>query len=237
MISELLREARLLSSELNKDGDPMAMVSDHLAATVTAERRFGSHIEASAPVGVAPEEPAMPQQLKRQTTIDRQIAQKLGSFEPGEMRTRVVGVCGMSCSGKSTVTATLRAAGKSHGSYVPIICLDDSYDDFMNDEPYRGQPTNFEPPSATGGRCWKNWDSATCINWEIFLDRLQAKIEIHKGYTPLIIIEGFLLLENSTAAAMCDHVVSIDIPKARARRGSNISTHSHAVEVPGSPPL
>jgi hypothetical protein len=83
----------------------------------------------------------------------------------------------------------------------------------MDDPPARGQPTNFRPPNAQGRRAWKNWESAKCIDWVHFLDKLQAKIEIHKGYTPLIIIEGFLLLEDTTAAAMCDHVIAIDIPK------------------------
>ena len=47
MISELLVEARLLASELNKGGDPMAVVLDPLAATATAERRFMSAADAA----------------------------------------------------------------------------------------------------------------------------------------------------------------------------------------------
>ena len=40
---------------------------------------------------------------------------------------------------------------------------------------------------------WTPWHPSlsTCHVW-------QAKVEIHKGYTPLIILEGFLLLEDET---------------------------------------
>ena len=217
MISELLVEARLLASELNKGGDPMAVVLDPLAATATAERRFMSAADAAVKQSSnssASGAPAQPPVLKRaeSMTINTTI-QQLGSFEPGQLPTKVVGVCGMSCCGKSTVTATLRAAAHERGSYVPVICLDDSYHDWMDDEPSREHPTNYHPPGGSNRRAWKNWESRQCIDWQQFLDKLQAKIEIHKGYTPFIIIEGFLLLEDDTAAAMCDHVVSIDIPK------------------------
>ena len=69
------------------------------------------------------------------------------------------------------------------------------------------------PPGTAGGRAWKSWESKHCINWQDFLDKLQAKLEVHKGYTPFIIVEGFLLLENEQAAAMCDQVVVIKISK------------------------
>ena len=90
-----------------------------------------------------------------------------------------VGVCGMSCSGKSTVSSVLRAFARERGSYVPVICLDDSYHAWMSEEaPCRDQRTNFVPPGAGGtARAWKNWDCKDCIDWTDFYDKLQAKIE------------------------------------------------------------
>ena len=58
-----------------------------------------------------------------------------------------------------------------------VICLDDSFHEFMNEPAARNQPTNFRPPAAKGPRCWKNWESAACVDWVAFLDRLQAKLE------------------------------------------------------------
>ena len=149
MISELLVEARLLASELNKGGDPMAVVLDPLAATATAERRFMSAADAAVKQSSnssASGAPAQPPVLKRAESMSiNTTIQQLGSFEPGQLPTKVVGVCGMSCCGKSTVTATLRAAAHERGSYVPVICLDDSYHDWMDDEPSREHPTNYHP--------------------------------------------------------------------------------------------
>ena len=90
----------------------------------------------------------------------------LGQFEPGSIDTKVVGVCGMSCSGKSTVSSVLRAYARGRGSYVPVICLDDSYHAWMDEEPSRVQHTNYTPPGATNGRAWKNWESKDCVNWQ-----------------------------------------------------------------------
>ena len=44
------------------------------------------------------------------------IRRLLGS-ERGTLRTQVIGVCGMSCSGKSTVSSVLRAMAAQHGAY------------------------------------------------------------------------------------------------------------------------
>ena len=189
MIAELLCEARLLASELNKDGDPLAIVSDPLRPTQTAERR-----------------------LQAGQADGQDIRKQLGTFKPGSLQTRLIGVCGMSCSGKSTVTSTLRACAAEQHSYMPVICVDDAYHEFMNEDCSRHHKTYFSPPQA-GGRGWKNWETADCVDWQLFLDRLQAKLEVHKGYTPFILIEGFLLAEDETVAAMCDHILAIETSK------------------------
>ena len=94
------------------------------------------------------------------------LRQQLGRFVPGQMPTKIIGVCGMSCSGKSTVSSVLRAFARDHGSYVPVICLDDSYHGWMNDAPSPEQPTNFVPPDSGGRRAWKNWESPRCVDWQ-----------------------------------------------------------------------
>ena len=48
-------------------------------------------------------------------------------------RALVVGVCGMSCSGKSTVVAGLRAHASQLGSSLPVLCLDDFFHEWMFD--------------------------------------------------------------------------------------------------------
>ena len=150
MVSELLCEARLLASELNTGGDPMAIVRDPLVATVTLERTY------STPSSEQSSESRGPGAVR----------EMLGQFEPGTIETKVIGVCGMSCSGKSTVSSVLRAFAKGCGSYVPVICLDDSYHAWMNDQPSRDQRTNYCPPGTTNGRAWKNWESKDCVNWQ-----------------------------------------------------------------------
>ena len=84
-----------------------------------------------------------------------------------------------------------------------MICLDDSYHAWMDEPPSPEQPTLIEPAAALGTRSWKSWESSACVDWQQFLDRLQAKLEVHYGYTPLILIEGFLLLEDDTVARTC----------------------------------
>jgi hypothetical protein len=106
MISELLREARLLASELNQGGgDAMAIVLDPLAATTTAERRFNAMT--TQPNPQAPQEqalelgPTAPEReisskgplnpLKRQASAPRLQASlsALGRFSPGTLPTKV----------------------------------------------------------------------------------------------------------------------------------------------------
>lgn len=142
------------------------------------------------------------------------LRSSLGGGGPSKQRPTVIGVCGMSCSGKSTVSSALRAYAAEHGTYVPVICLDDSYHEWMFDPPSRRQNSTFRAPG--GHRCWKNWESARCVNWPAFLRKLRATIEIHTGFTPFVVVEGFLLLENAEAAGLCDHVISIQVGKEHA---------------------
>lgn len=52
-------------------------------------------------------------------------------------------VCGQSCSGKSIVTAVIKANAQQQGCSVPVICLDDSFSEWMFDdcaESFRDHP-------------------------------------------------------------------------------------------------
>ena len=242
--SELLCEARLLALELNKEGDPLAIVRDPTLPTRTIERMVSRSVVEiveeprrllSNPMeGVEEEESGdlaapvshddqrrsgaelwkraaqgMHMHLLKERKAMRPMAvrQLLSSTAPGDIPTKVIGVCGMSCSGKSTVSSVLRAHAAQYKAHVPVICLDDSFFEWMFDEPTPHGQTSVEPPGG-GGRLWKNWESQLCINWPQFLRKLRAKIAVHSGYTPYIVVEGFLLLEHPAALEMCDHVVS-----------------------------
>ena len=122
---------------------------------------------------------------------------------PSAPKTQVIGVCGMSCSGKSTVTSTLRASAAERGVYVPVLCLDDSYHEWMfNEPPSRGQRTDYVVPGAGSGRRWKNWESPACVDYERFRTKLQATLRIFYGLAPFVIVEGFLLLEDEKVLSL-----------------------------------
>mmetsp|Transcript_1301 Transcript_1301/g.4192 ORF Transcript_1301/g.4192 Transcript_1301/m.4192 type:complete len:246 (+) Transcript_1301:162-899(+) len=82
----------------------------------------------------------------------------------------------------------------------------------MNEPPSLESPLLVRPDPSKG-RAWKNWESEQCIDWVRLLDRVQAKIEVHHGFTPFIIVEGFLILENESLRQLCDHIVSIRVSK------------------------
>ena len=132
---ELLCEARLLAFELNKGGDPLAVVHDPCLPTSTPERAFSDDARRTNGAGAALWCRALPPD-SRLAVRPNAIRRLLGS-DGGSMRTQVIGVCGMSCSGKSTVSSVLRAMAAQHGAYVPVLCLDDSYHEWMYEPPRR----------------------------------------------------------------------------------------------------
>jgi len=212
---EMLCEARLLAFELNKDGDPMKVVQDPCLPTSTPERELSDearrrHTETKRGGRQAALCRSLPTLSARLATRPNAIRRLLGS-DGGTLRTQVVGVCGMSCSGKSTVSSVLRAIAAQHGAYVPVLCLDDSYHDWMYDAPRRGQPTDLVRRTCLGSRSWKNWESARCVDWQQFASKLRAKIAVHAGHTPYIVVEGFLLLEDAATASLFDLVICIDV--------------------------
>ena len=171
-------------------GDPLAVVQDPCLPTSTPERAFaddrarrtrGAGPSASRQTGSCPGPSADTAGARgsRSTLLvagaalwcralpphsrlavrPNAIRRLLGS-DGGTLRTQVIGVCGMSCSGKSTVSSVLRAMAAQHGAYVPVLCLDDSYHEWMYEPPSREQPSGLVPPAGRGRRTWKNWESA-----------------------------------------------------------------------------
>ena len=100
MVSELLCEARLLASELNKGGDPSAVVNDPLRPTQTAERRLMTQSANRSSDAPAP-------LLRRQSSagLAASLRDELGKFVPGKLATKIIGVCGMRYSGQTRTHA------------------------------------------------------------------------------------------------------------------------------------
>lgn len=221
---ELIVEARLLakalSVQLQKGAKKATDISmDPLTPTMSAEREVTNYMKAAQRGGRGRSSKALWKQERasmRVASVFRpsQLRSSLGDSGTDKKRPTVIGVCGMSCSGKSTVSSALRAYAADHGTYVPVICLDDSYHEWMFEPPCRRQHSNFCVPGRN--RSWKNWESPQCVNWPAFLRKLSATIDIHTGFTPYIVVEGFLLLENAEAASLCDHVISIQVGKEHA---------------------
>jgi len=228
--AQLVSEARLLAGELNtrlkmSSSELNAIVEDPLLATRTMERTFVPIIDIiDETESLADHTVAERWQLAAAAvtkTLRRHDPSEAAMIMPARMpsapKTQVIGVCGMSCSGKSTVTSTLRASAAERGVYVPVLCLDDSYHEWMfNEPPSRGQRTDYVVPGAGSGRRWKNWESPACVDYERFRTKLQATLRIFYGLAPFVIVEGFLLLEDEKTAALCDHVLYLQIEKESA---------------------
>ena len=149
-------------------------------------------------------------------------AEPLGGLGGEGARTRplVVGVCGMTCSGKSTVTAGLKVHASQRGSSLPVLCLDDFFHEWMFaacEASAEAHPESVLVPSGAGGRrAWKNWEAGHCIDWGAFVAALRAEVATHGA--PLVVVEGFLLLERADVRAMLDECVCIRVSKEVAWR-------------------
>ena len=124
---ELLCEARLLAFELNKGGDPLAVVHDPCLPTTTPERALSDDARRTNGAGQSTFPSHHPDARGSRSTLlvagaalwyralppDSRLAvrpnaiRRLLGSDGGSMRTQVIGVCGMSCSGKVRVDLTL----------------------------------------------------------------------------------------------------------------------------------
>ena len=171
-------------------------------------------IDRSPPIAMAtnlhqPSDDAHPPVLP---VLERYLSTSVVKTDAHAMPTRVIGVCGMSCSGKSTVTSTVRQhTAKMSRTFVPVICCDDLYfESFI-----QADPASASVKSKSRGRdhAWKNWESPKCVDWVALEGRLRETLNIFAGISRYVIIEGFLLLENERLRDMCDLVIAIEVSK------------------------
>ena len=119
---EMLCEARLLAFELNKDGDPMKVVQDPCLPTSTPERELSDESRRRRSGGgwaatLSGKRGLWLPRLNARLAVRPNAIRRLLGSDGGTLRTQVIGVCGMSCSGKSTVSSVLRAMAAQHGAY------------------------------------------------------------------------------------------------------------------------
>ena len=121
---EMLCEARLLAFELNKDGDPMKVVQDPCLPTSTPERELSDESRRRRSGGgwaatLSGKRGLWLPRLNARLAVRPNAIRRLLGSDGGTLRTQVIGVCGMSCSGKSTVSSVLRAIAAQHAPTCP----------------------------------------------------------------------------------------------------------------------
>merc|ERR1711937_725762 len=71
-------------------------------------------------------------------------------------------------------------------------------------------------PSGQTPHGWVEWESARCVDWREWGNKVQSAIRMFDGLTPYIVVEGFLLLEDEATRQLLDHVLCINIHKETA---------------------
>ena len=95
----------------------------------------------------------------------------------------VLGICGASCSGKTTAAATLHRLFQCKN---PVVCLDI----------YATNPLPVTCFEREDGRTdtWLNWESLETINVESFVVAVKnAVVAATQHGDKLVIVEGFLI--------------------------------------------
>lgn len=142
-------------------------------------------------------------------------------FARRPMRPFVLAVCGMSCSGKSTIASRLAAELNGGDPAAVALCQDDAFD-------YATFATSNCPlRKVGGGRVWKDWESPDAILWPEFLASVRDAME--NRAQAVIVVEGFQLLARPASAQLFDAVVSIEVTKdeAWARRKGRALSMAH----------
>jgi len=128
-------------------------------------------------------------------------------------RPLVVGIVGVSCSGKSTIASRLaRALNGKHAEEA--ICQDAffDYDRYATDKcPVKkvtAGPCKASMRSAVETRHWKNWESPEAIDWGAFIAAVR---DAAGGSERVVVVEGFLLHSWPESAALFDVIIAIDI--------------------------
>lgn len=141
----------------------------------------------------------------------------------------IIGVCGASCSGKTTIASKLAEelnALKEVGIAQNTEAL--SGDDFFVFDQYC---TDSCPTKKVHGRVWKDWESVDAIDWHSFTTAVE-KARRDPACPTYIVIEGFLLLATPESRALFDATINVKLSKEecwRRRRG-------RAEKMKGLPP-
>ena len=218
----LLEQARLIVTELQQHDTQQitCMPDEHTQHTETA---YGARPSLES---VARHSIELAYTVRTPGADQRSQLRSLQSFHG---QTLVIGICGISSSGKSTVAAKLKQIAWKERKKVPIEGLDSSYSSLMSaSNPsdhtaswFHSQPTTMKVHvqhpekhwERKQWRYWKNWESPSCVDWEHAVHRMREKIAIWSGLAPFIIVDGFLLLENEPVHKMLDVVINIKISK------------------------
>lgn len=121
-----------------------------------------------------------------------------------------IGVSGVTCGGKSSVTRLLKCAFPR----ATLICQDDFY--FANQEqlPSASNGTQFQP----------NWDSLASIDMVSMMAKIQTTLDLlSKKAVPnesILIIDGFLIFNYPPLAELCDlkYFITLPFEECLARR-------------------
>jgi hypothetical protein len=158
----------------------------------------------------------------------------------------IVGIVGVSCSGKSTVASRLSEALNGEGA-PPALCQDNyfDYDAYGTDdcplESVQSGPSRMERRSmgrvAPETRVWKDWESPRGIRWAEFgvaIDNAVSAAE--RQGLPFVVVEGFLLLADPDLASRFDALVAIEVGEAVAwqRRRSRAAAMQGLPVGPGA---
>ena len=112
-----------------------------------------------------------------------------------------VGISGVTCGGKSSMTKMLKAAFP-HASF---ICQDDFY---------YSDPSSL--PKAKGEGCseFANWDSILSLDMVRMTQKVQTTLrELEENSNQgLLIIDGFLIFNYPPLAALCDFKYFLTLP-------------------------
>jgi len=121
-------------------------------------------------------------------------------------RAIVVGIAGVTCGGKSTLTHLL----KNMFPYAAVICQDDFY--HVDASLFPKSPGNSDVP---------NWDCLNSIDMISMTNKVKSTIrEIQLQPKRLLIIDGFLIFNYPPLAELCDlkYFVTLTYNQCLARR-------------------
>lgn len=141
--------------------------------------------------------------------------------------TFVVGVVGVSCSGKSTAATELSTSLSTLlRTDVPVLSQDSHFQfDLMESE-------HCPCTAISAGYTWKNWETKDAVDWLACEKDIRDAIAEGKE---CIIVEGFQVCSSPNILALVDAVVNVNLPKEECfrRRISRAKSMLHLEEGTG----